>query len=225
MKKSCILLFVMVCWSLSMQAGKNPVHVWVAGDNTATAVTDASIDIRGWAQELPSLLGSEYIVEDKAQPGATVKSYQNGGYWFELMNQVNKKDILLIQFGVNDLINPQSINYSTIEELEHNLLAMVEEAQKKKLQVILLTPVSRVRYNKHGDNEFYRSFGTYAEATRRVAERMKCQLIDLEAMTAAELEKVSEEEISTYFADETNLTTKGAKWVAVKIAGGMKSKE
>lgn len=225
MKKSSILLFVMVCWSLSMQAGKNPVHVWVAGDNTASGVADVDYDIRGWAEELPNLLGSEYIVENHAKPGATVKSYQNGGYWFELMNQVNKKDILLIQFGVNDLIDPQRMEYSTIEELEHNLLAMVEQAQKKKLQVIMLTPVSRVRYNKHGDNEFYRSFGTYAEATRRVAERMKCQLIDLEAMTAEELERVTEEEISTYYADETNLTTKGAKWVAVKVAKEMKSKE
>ena len=208
MKKAIIVLLWLVGVSITMSAAKQPKCIWIAGET------------REWAEALAgSMEGTEIM--NLAQAQVTIKSFESEGYWQQIMDQAKRGDAVWMQFGLKDLYNPESPDYSNIEDLEHHLLGLVTEAQKKGLKVVLLTPISRIRYNIHDEGQFYRSFGLYAEATRRVAERMQCELIDLEAKTAEQLKTLSEEEISALYEDEEILTPAGAEWVYQGYQGGL----
>ena len=205
-----IVLFVLLLVA-TIGYAKQPLTIWVAGDNTAADQVDLSSPARGWAQVLPTYL-NDLLVMNLAAPEEGVASFLDSERWNYILTNAKKKDIILIQFGLNDLDPTKGRAFSTIEAFEHHLLNMVLKAQKAHLTVILTTPVSRMRRN--ADQQFYPSFGLYAEATRRVAERTKVPLIDLEKKTAEELRFYTEQQSDELFADGVNLTEKGALWVA-----------
>lgn len=210
------ILFIIACSlsiSLTMTARK-PAQLFVVGDNTAASRVDfTSTNERGWGQVLPTFL-SGVNVRNMAFNAASSKSFIETGAWTKLLENAQRRDYVVIQFGLNDLNINKGQLYSSISEMEHNLLQMIKEAQKKRLNIILTTPISRIRYNTFEDSVFYSSFGAYAEATRRVAKQQQLPLVDLEALTAAQLSQLSHEQIDELYTDGINLTESGALWVA-----------
>ncbi len=208
MKK--IVLFALLLAS-TLSYAKHPLTLWVAGDNTAADQTELSNPQRGWAQVLPTFV-KDMAVKNLSYDAQGVASFVVSERWNYILTNAKKKDYLLIQFGVNDLDPNKGRAFSSIAHFEHYLLEMVTKAQKAGLNVILTTPVSRVRRDAQG--MFYSSFGLYAEATRRVALRTNTPLIDLELKTANELTYMPQEQADQLYTDGTNLTEQGALWVA-----------
>ncbi len=89
-------------------------------------------------------------------------------------------------------------------------MQMIQEAEKKKLKVILCTPVAQFYFR---DGIFCPRYGAYPEAVRRVAKRMKVALIDLELETSSWLTRLGETESQNYFTDGY-LNADGAREVA-----------
>lgn len=198
MKRTIFSLSVLsVVLMLCISAGTKPVTLFMVGDSTMAdkEELDASPE-RGWGQLFPTYLTGNIVVQNHARNGRSTKSFIAQGRWEEVMNRAKKGDIVLIQFGHNDAKQSDPERYASISEYEENLIKMVTEAQKKKMHVILATPISR-RYFKNGI--FYPRHGGYPEAVRRVAKRMNVPLLDLEQSTAAWLADIGDEQSKQYF--------------------------
>lgn len=163
------------------------------------ATRDSALtEVRGWGQALPQYLDKNVRVQNEAKTGRSTRSYRQDGRWDELLSKVSKKDVLMIQFGAEDLHQADTATYASIALFEENLMQMIQEAQKKKLTVVLLTPVAHFFFK---DGIFYPRYGAYPEAVRRVAKRMKVPVLDLELETSGWMTRLGETEAQNYFVD------------------------
>ena len=198
MKKTLLLSACMaaICL-LFVAANKRPVTLFMVGDSTMADKTELDISPeRGWGQLFPSYLTGNIVVENHAMNGRSTKSFRDEGRWQVVLDRIHRGDIVIIQFGHNDSKIDDPKRYASIEDYQNNLIAMVEEAQKKGANVILCTPISR-RYFKNG--EFRPRHGGYPEAARRVAQFKKVPMLDLEAATAQWLRDLGDEDSKRYF--------------------------
>ena len=198
MKKTILLSACMAALCLLfVAANKRPVTLFMVGDSTMADKTELDISPeRGWGQLFPSFLTGNIIVENHAMNGRSTKSFRDEGRWQVVLDRIHRGDIVLIQFGHNDSKIDDPKRYASIEDYQNNLIAMIEEAQKKGAHVILATPISR-RYFKNG--EFRPRHGGYPEAARRVAQYKQVPLLDLEAATADWLRQLGDEPSKAYF--------------------------
>ena len=184
--------------------------VWLAGDGWMAERDSSLTEVRGWGQALPLYLDRNVAVQNMAKAGRSTRSYRQDGRWEELLSRVGKKDVLLIQFGAEDMRQGDTATYASIALFEENLMQMVQEAQKKKLTVVLCTPVAQCFFH---DGIFCPRYGAYPEAIRRVAKRMNVALVDLELETSGWLTRLGETEAQNYFRDGY-LNADGANEVA-----------
>lgn len=190
------LLLIGMVW-LGISARKQPVTLFMVGDSTMADKTELEASPeRGWGQLFPTYLTDDVVVQNHAKNGRSTKSFLAEGRWDEVMNRAKKGDIVIIQFGHNDTKQSDSTRYTTVEQYEQNLIRMITDAKKKKMHVILCTPISR-RYFK--DGVFYPRHGAYPEAARRVATRMEVPLLDMEAMSAKWLTQLGDDASKSYF--------------------------
>ncbi|KAL5522353.1 hypothetical protein ACEPAG_8369 [Sanghuangporus baumii] len=73
--------------------------LYVAGDSTA-AKDDGSPELLGWGEKIGKYISSP-VVND-AVSGATTRTYTEQGYFAEIVNVVQPRDIVIIEFGHND---------------------------------------------------------------------------------------------------------------------------
>lgn len=197
---------------------KKPLTLFLVGDETMAEQTAIEDDndgeaAVGWGQVLPNFLPPETIIENHAVDGATSKSFIDDGQWSALLARTKRGNTLLIQFGHHEYDEEDFRHYSTLEFFENTLIQMVQEAQKKGLRVILATPTAKCYFR---DSVLHERHGAYPEGVRRVAQRYKVPMVDLEALTQAFIKAKPEEEARKYFAkdDAIRLNREGALTVA-----------
>ncbi len=199
--KSILTLFSAAVMSLVLftSAGNKPKRLFMVGDSTMADKTELDISPeRGWGQLFPTYLTEDIIVENHAMNGRSTKSFIDEHRWDSVLSRISRGDIVIIQFGHNDQKITDPNRYASIEDYENNLMLMIEQAKKKGADVILCTPISRRAFNKQ-TGEFIHKHGGYPEAAKRVAQRMKVPMLDLEEATAQWLTELGDEESKQYF--------------------------
>lgn len=79
-----------------------PVHVYVAGDSTASTYVSSQAPRAGWGQALPVFLTSRAVVVNVARSGTSSKSFIDLGRLDHILGLIKRGDYLLISFGHND---------------------------------------------------------------------------------------------------------------------------
>jgi len=211
-------------------SAKKPMTLFLIGDETCAELT--SVEDRtdsaavGWGQELSALLPEGTIIENHAYEGATTRSIMDDGKWTSILARAPKKTMVLIQFGHHEYDETSGRSYSSLEDFENHLMTMVQEAQKKRLKVILLTPTAKCYFK---ESELHPRHGAYAEGVIRVAKRNNLPLLDINEATYSWIQSLGVEHAQKYFAsgDSVKLNEAGAKVVAnmvVKAAQEQKIK-
>lgn len=197
MKRSVVLCVIAV---LSLQsvlaAGKQPTLVML-GDGT---MADAGVEsaVRGWGQLFPAYLPDMEVV-NMAQAGMSVRKVTaEPGVLDSLLMPFGKKDILLIQFGQNDLHETIYMQYSPVDAFIQRLSVVITAAEEKKMRVILCTPLAEPFYM---DGKLIDRLGAYPQAIRRLAAQKQLPLVDMEAVTRAWLTEIGEEGAMRYYVD------------------------
>lgn len=199
MRKILYAMMLIAAVVVMTAASKKPVTLFMVGDSTMAdkEELEASPE-RGWGQLFPTYLQGNIILQNHARNGRSTKSFIAQGRWDEVMSRAKKGDIVVIQFGHNDAKQSDPERYAPIDQYEDNLMRMVGEAKKKKMNVIMCTSICRRKFNKQG--EFVENHhGGYPLAAKRVAERMEVPIIDLEASTAEWLKELGDEASKAYF--------------------------
>ncbi len=210
-----VLMLAVVLIS-TVAAGKKSVNLYLVGDGTVAehAVEDVA---RGWGQALPTYLQDNAFVQNYAKSGGSTKSFLLGGEWDNVLSQLQRGDVLLLQFGHNDEQASDPKLYSSVADFEFNLQEMLKQAKKKRAKVILCTPLARRIFNDHL-GKLADTHGAYSEAVRRVAEATNTPLVDLCAITMDWLNTADRDVTLTCYADNVYLTETGATEVARMVA-------
>ncbi len=242
MKKICLAAFAaIITLTLFVNADQKPLTIYMAGDSTMADREDTiETPERGWGQVLPTFLNDNVIVKNYAKNGRSSRSFIEEGRWSEIVNQLQKGDVVIIQFGHNDTKQTDSVRHTSIEQYQANLESMIKQAQKKKAKPILCTPITRRAFSME-TGELINKHGGYVEAARRVAKATKVPLVDLNQTTSDWLTQVGDSASQPYFVykmepgeyskypegktDNTHLRELGALVVASMFAEAVESQK
>jgi len=149
--------------------------VYVCGDSTAASYLEKEAPITGWGQLLSGYLPG-VRVENRAMGGRSTKSFLSEGRLVRIETELEKGDILLIQFTHNDTSDLVWRHTDPWTSFYGNLELYVDTALLYGAQPVLMTPICR-RYWR--DGALLESHGEYPDVIRTLAFRRGVPLIDL----------------------------------------------
>ena len=152
--------------------GARKVRIVLAGDSTVT-------DNAGWGTGFAKATNDSAEVINLARGGRSSKSFRDEGLWKQVLDA--KPDYVLIQFGHNDQPGKGPARETDPKTtFRANLARYVDEARAAGAKPVLLTSLSRRRWDDKGIH-IRSDLTDYVEATRAVAAGKKVPLIDLHA--------------------------------------------
>ena len=195
---------------------------------------------RGWAQMLAQFVINGAVINDRAKSGTSSKTfyeekdtYGNYRFWFTVKPQIKAGDYVIIQFGHNDEKDAgwesahNGIAYTGIgtnpwDQYTRYLCAYVNEVRALGATPILFTPIVRNGFtgttmtltacHNIGTDSIGRPLD-YPAAMRKVADSLKCALIDHTLLTKAYCESIGASQTTSLIynvGDGTHLGIFGA---------------
>lgn len=146
----------------------------------------------GWA----SMFCAEHVKSSVAclnlgRGGRSTRSYRAEGSWDLAIGEAKmpgyRKTWVLIQFGHNDQSTKSERWTDMATEFPANLRRMVEEVRAVGAEPVLLTPLSRREF---GDGKLDNTLEPWAAEVRKVAAALQVSVIDLNARSAALVQKL-----------------------------------
>ncbi|WP_336322210.1 rhamnogalacturonan acetylesterase [Streptomyces lavendofoliae] len=221
-------------------AGARPrtATVWIAGDSTAARKYADAAPETGWGMALPFFLTPHLTVANHAMNGRSSKSFVDEGRLDTVLAGIRPGDLLLVQFGHNDqkAADPARYTEPWTTYREH-LLRYVAGARARGARPVLLTPVERRRFDARGDA--LPTHGEYPAAMRALAAEQGVPLVDVQAASLAEWDRLGPEPSKAYFTwlapgespnypdgrqDSTHFRPRGAIEVARLVAAGLRAR-
>jgi pectinesterase len=175
-----------------------PVHVYLAGDSTASTYVSSLAPRAGWGQALPVFLTPDAVAVNVAKSGASSKSFIDLGRLDHILARIKRGDYLLISFGHNDEKIDDPTRYTEPSTTYKSYLSQyVDKSRAKGAIPILLTPVERRRFTSAG--VVSPSHGAYPAAMRELAAAKRVPLIDLTSSSTALWNRAGVEGTKKYF--------------------------
>ncbi len=157
---------------------KKKIKIFLAGDSTIAIKETKAYPEAGWGMPFVHFWDSTVTVVNKAKNGRSSKSFISEGLWKSITDEVKEGDYVIIQFGHNDESVDKKERYSTPDTFKMNLTKFITETRAKKATPILLTPVSRRKFDTDGNA--VETHKDYSALTREVAIEQNVLFIDLD---------------------------------------------
>jgi lysophospholipase L1-like esterase len=158
-------------------ADNNACRIFLAGDSTMQIVDPERNPDFGWGQVLPTFAKDSTILENRAKGGRSTKTFLQEGRWQGILDDLEKDNWVIIQFGHNDASYEKQERYTAPVDFKKNLERFVEEVRAKGASPVLLTPVMRRWFDTEG--KLRDAHGIYPSLVREVAEEKDVPLVDL----------------------------------------------
>ena len=189
----------------------------LAGDSTVT-------DHAGWGNGFKALLHDETTCINFAKSGRSSRSFRAEGFWKQCLDA--NPQYLLIQFGHNDQPGKGPERESAADgDFRTHLIRFIQEARNQQIKPILVTSLTRRRWNS--DGTIQESLREYADATIAVAKSHDVPLIDLHQKSIQQCEKMGPiayrafEPMTDKGADHTHLNAEGSLAVASLVVANV----
>jgi beta-galactosidase len=228
----------------SQQSSINPKlpTIFVVGDSTANNNANGG---RGWGDPFIDLFDKSRVnVLNRARAGRSSRTFITQGLWDNVLSEMKRGDIVLIQFGHNDggIINDASRARGSLpgtgEETQEidNLLTkehevvhtygwylrkMIADTKAKGAIPIVLSLTVR---NIWKDGRVERGSGKFGQWANEVAMSQKVQFVDVTKLIADRYEELGEAKVKELFAtDHTHTNPAGAELNASLILTGLQT--
>ncbi len=124
-----ILLYLAGC---STDRQKN-ITIHLAGDSTTADKPHPEINPeRGWGQLLHEFFDERITVMNHAVNGRSTRSFISEGRWSQLLDQLEERDYVMIQFGHNDQKTYDPHRYANAwSAYSRNLIRMINDVREK----------------------------------------------------------------------------------------------
>ncbi|MEO8671540.1 MAG: cupin domain-containing protein [Tahibacter sp.] len=223
-----IVLGLLPLVSVFAQSAAPALHIFIAGDSTASEYGPERAPRTGWGQVIGTWFDRNVTVANQAQSGRSSRSFIEQGWLYGIAREIRRGDLLLIQFGHNDEKRSDPSRYTEPQrEFPVWLKSYVEFARRVGATPILITPVTRRHFVSGEPVDLH---GPYAEAVRALAAREAVALIDLDRLSLAWLRSLGETASTRYFlhvpeqdlTDNTHFQEHGAQAIACLIVDALK---
>lgn len=198
------------------------------GDSLMQLNDETTYPQKGWPQLVPTILKNpdEVKILDMALNGRSTKSFLDEGQFKRALDLVKEGDIAFISFGHNDEKDDPLRHTDPKTTYKQNLTYMIQELEKKGVKSILLSSITRLKYDENG--VLLHSHGPYPRAMEEVANNLHIPFIPLEEITYEDvschddlynrshymcLEKGEYPNYPEGKEDTTHLKEAGAKWI------------
>lgn len=222
-------------YSTTAKQTNENITVYLAGDSTVANYASNRTPRAGWGQMLPQMFDEQIIVKNEAVPGRSTKSFINEGRLSKILNQIQKGDYLLIQFGHNDEKSYDPSRYTDpATSYQHYLKEYIDGARQKGATPILVTPVERWSFS--ADGKALATHGHYPGAMKELGRKENVPVIDLTAKSRALYQQLGPEKTTELFLfldagehpnypdgvqDPIHFQEKGAREITKLIAEGI----
>lgn len=177
MKKYFSILVILTCFAFTLPT-KKKINIFLAGDSTMCIKDLQDYPETGWGMPFVYFWNSTVTVINRAKNGRSTKTFINEGLWKSIYDEAGPGDYVFIQFGHNDESKEKKERYTTPDEYKNNLVKFITETKSKKAIPVLLTPVSRRRFDAGG--KVAQTHEVYSALVREVAANENVLLIDLD---------------------------------------------
>ena len=155
----------------------------MAGDSTMSIKEIKAYPETGWGMPFAYFFDSSVTVINKARNGRSTRTFLSDGIWDALIKDVREGDYVFIEFGHNDEAKDKAERYTTPEQYKLNIISFIDETHAKKGIPVLLTPVSRRRFDNNGNA--VETHQVYSSIVRELAKEKNVFFIDLDEKSRA----------------------------------------
>ncbi|UOQ54924.1 rhamnogalacturonan acetylesterase [Hymenobacter cellulosivorans] len=173
------------------------IKLYLVGDSTIAQKIKQTFPETGWGMPLPTYFDSTVVVDNRAQNGRSTRTFLAENRWQPIVDALQEGDYVFIQFGHNDESEAHPDRYTSPADYRKNLTKFVTETRSKKGYPVLITPVTRRKFDKEG--KIMETHVAYSAATMDVARELKVPLIDLDKMSRELLQKYGAEQSKQLF--------------------------
>lgn len=168
-----------------------PIKIFLAGDSTMSIKETKAYPETGWGMPFVHFWDSSVTVVNKAKNGRSTKTFISEGLWQSIMNEGHEGDYVFIQFGHNDEAKEKAERYSTPEQFKENLVRFIKESKDKGMVPVLLSPVTRRRFDSTG--RIVETHIPYSSLVEQVAKAQQVLFIDLDRLSREVLQQFGKE--------------------------------
>ena len=232
------LLFAFLTMAFAGPAPKK-IRLWMIGDSTMCDYPASRSPLAGWGMPFRQYFDTTVQVENQARGGRSTRTFISEGRWTTVLNGLSEGDYLFIQFGHNDEAKEEKYKdrYTPVPDYKANLVRFITEARSRQALPVLITPVSRMRFEKD------RAVETHAEYTAaciEVGQQWKVPVIDLDAKSRALYQQLGPERTKLLFMqlapgqhphypegqkDNTHFNDYGARRIAGLVLEGLREQK
>lgn len=186
------------CWPLALlvllsfaSAPPKKIKLYLIGDSTIAQKVKQTFPETGWGMPLSTYFDTTVVVDNRAQNGRSTRTFLAENRWQPIVDALQEGDYVLIQFGHNDESEAHPDRYTSPADYRKNLTKFVTETRRKKAYPVLITPVTRRKFDKAG--KVQETHVLYSAATTDVARQLQVPLIDLDKMSREVLQQFGAE--------------------------------
>ncbi|NML63698.1 rhamnogalacturonan acetylesterase [Hymenobacter sp. RP-2-7] len=176
-----------------------PLHLYLIGDSTMADKVAGAFPETGWGMPLRTFFDSTVVVDNRAKNGRSTRTFLAENRWQPIVDALQPGDYVLIQFGHNDEATQYPDRYTPPADYRRNLARFVAEALARHAQPVLLTPITRRKFDAAG--RVPETHAAYSAATRAVAAEYHVPLLDLDEQSRRLLEQFGPETSKLLFLD------------------------
>ncbi len=212
---------------------KKIIRIYLIGDSTMCFYTPEQSPLTGWGMPFADFFDHAVIVKNEAEGGESTRTFIEENRWKPVADSLRAGDYVFIQFGHNDEV-PSKPSYTTEKDFELNLIRFVTETKNKGARPVLITPVSRRKFDNSGNVEDMHK--AYSAIVRKVSNTYKVPLIDLDEKSKSLLKELGPEKSKSLFLgvgvnpyypkteeDITHFNKLGATKIAELVLGEIKA--
>ncbi|WP_324670522.1 rhamnogalacturonan acetylesterase [Hymenobacter sp. GOD-10R] len=180
--KVTAVMSLLLLMAFAAPGPRKKTKLYMIGDSTMANKPQQVFPETGWGMPLATFFDTAAVVVDnRAQNGRSTRTFLAENRWQPIVDALQEGDYVFIQFGHNDEAENYPDRYTPPEDYRKNLIKFVTETQRKKANPVLLTPITRRKFDKDGRQQ--ETHVAYSKVTTEVANKYKVPLIDLDKMS------------------------------------------
>lgn len=173
------IFFILLAFTtMSFSFTTKSITIYMIGDSTMSIKAPRAYPETGWGMPFAGFFDSTVKVDNRAKNGRSTRTFISENLWQPVFDNLNEGDYVFIQFGHNDESKEKTERYTTPDQYKENLTRFVKETRSKKAIPVLLTPVSRRRFDKEGNA--LETHAAYSPLVKEVAKALNVLFIDLD---------------------------------------------
>lgn len=172
---------MVLCLSAFAFDSKKKIKVYLIGDSTMCNYETDRTPLAGWGMPFAQYFDSTVVIDNRARGGRSTRTFISENRWQPIADNLQEGDYVLIQFGHNDEAKEERYKdrYTPVPDYKNNLIRFINESRAKKAIPVLITPVTRMRFDKEG--KVQETHKEYSAAVWEVGKQLQAHIIDLDA--------------------------------------------